>query len=156
VTACRYSDLVGPDKPIKEMKPIAGEDYTQLIIFKGQILKVTLSDGRVINFDPIHMKRHNVSPYPQATQDTQGPTADDRPDAVAIKANLKALSLAADAYYKANGTTRTSFDKLVGPDKAIPSMPSVAGENYKTLLFAKGRPLRVILKDGRSFVYWPQ
>jgi type IV pilus assembly protein PilA len=48
-----YSDLVGPEpgKYIRELKPVAGEDYTHLVMrVSDYVLSVTTSDGRVIKF----------------------------------------------------------------------------------------------------------
>ena len=48
------------------------------------------------------------------------------------------------------------LDQLVGPGKYIPSINSVAGEDYRTVLFKKGKPLRLFLKDGRIVIFPPQ
>jgi hypothetical protein len=37
----------------------------------------------------------------------------------------------------------------------IPQLVPVAGEDYRTVLFKKGHPLRIFLKDGRELTYPP-
>lgn len=73
----------------------------------------------------------------------------------AITDNLRVLDEAADRYYAEHDTTTTTLDQLVGPDKYIPAIRSVAGEDYRTVLFKKGRPLRLFLSDGRMIMYPP-
>lgn len=52
-TTCTYADLVGPgpDKYIRELKPVAGEDYKSLVFAMNKPLEVTLSDGRTVSYD---------------------------------------------------------------------------------------------------------
>jgi type IV pilus assembly protein PilA len=48
-----YSDLVGsgPNAYMRELKPVAGEDYTHLVIHSSDtVMSVTTADGRVIEF----------------------------------------------------------------------------------------------------------
>jgi hypothetical protein len=73
-----------------------------------------------------------------------------------IMENLRVLSEAADKYYADHNATTATFELLVGPDKYVSAVLSVAGEDYRTVLFKKGRPLRLYLKDGRVFIYPPQ
>jgi type IV pilus assembly protein PilA len=73
----------------------------------------------------------------------------------AITDNLRVLDEAADRYYAEHDTTTTTLDQLVGPDKYIPAIKPVAGEDYRTVLFKKGRPLRLFLRDGRMIMYPP-
>ncbi len=47
-----YEDLVGPDKYIKRLIPVAGENYRQLKFRQGQPLRVRLPSGRVIEYKP--------------------------------------------------------------------------------------------------------
>jgi type IV pilus assembly protein PilA len=46
-----YADLVGPDKYIREIRPVAGEDYTQLTYKPGIVLRVRLASGRVVEYN---------------------------------------------------------------------------------------------------------
>ncbi len=47
----RYSDIVGPGKPIITIKPVNGEDYTGLIVkFDAPSLSVKAADGREITY----------------------------------------------------------------------------------------------------------
>ncbi len=47
-TVCTYRDLVGPDKYIRELRPVMGEDYTGMVFRQGEPVRVRLPDGRVI------------------------------------------------------------------------------------------------------------
>jgi hypothetical protein len=77
------------------------------------------------------------------------------PQIAAIMDNLRVLDEAAEKFYAEHNATTTTFEQLVGPDKYIPSLNPVAGEEYRTVLFKKGRPLRLFLKDGRIVTYPP-
>ena len=44
------ADLVGPDKYVKELHPVAGEDYSTLVFKQGEPLSVQLADGRTISY----------------------------------------------------------------------------------------------------------
>lgn len=46
--ACVYADLVGPDKYIRVLSPVAGEDYSKMIFRKGAPLRVRLGDGKIV------------------------------------------------------------------------------------------------------------
>jgi type IV pilus assembly protein PilA len=46
------ADLVGPDKYIKALVPVAGEDYSAVVLKQGATMRVRLSDGRVISYRP--------------------------------------------------------------------------------------------------------
>ena len=52
VNTANYDDLVGPEKYIKRLVPVAGEDYRQLRFRLGQPLSVRLPNGRVIQYRP--------------------------------------------------------------------------------------------------------
>jgi type IV pilus assembly protein PilA len=73
----------------------------------------------------------------------------------AVLNNLRQLSAAADQYYLENGVSSVTFDQLVGPDRYIKRIPSVAGEDYRQLRFSLGEPLQVRLPDGRVVRYAP-
>lgn len=53
-TSATYDQLVGPteDHYIREIHPVAGEDYSGMEFKLGQPLSVTLPDGRVITYEP--------------------------------------------------------------------------------------------------------
>lgn len=51
----------------------------------------------------------------------------------AVKNNLRQISNGADQYFLQNGVTTVAYADLVGPDKTIKSLTSVAGENYIAL-----------------------
>lgn len=45
-----YDEIVGPNKYVRSLKPVSGEDYTQLIIHaNGGELSVTMQDGTVVS-----------------------------------------------------------------------------------------------------------
>lgn len=50
VISANYNDLVGPTRYIRQLVPVAGEDYRQLRFIQGRSLRVQLSDGRVIQY----------------------------------------------------------------------------------------------------------
>jgi hypothetical protein len=72
-----------------------------------------------------------------------------------ILANLKVLSEAADKYYADHGVTTTTLERLMEERYIRPPVSTAAGEDYRTVLFKKGRPLRLFLKDGRIITYPP-
>ena len=47
-----YEDLVGPDKYIKRLVPVMGENYRQLRFRQGKPLRLRLPSGRVIEYRP--------------------------------------------------------------------------------------------------------
>ena len=47
-----YEDLVGPDKDIKQLVPVMGENYRQLRFRQGVPLRLRLPDGRMIQYPP--------------------------------------------------------------------------------------------------------
>lgn len=48
-TEAQYADLVGPGKLITTLKPVAGEDYTEIIIHKDdRIIRVWTRDGKTV------------------------------------------------------------------------------------------------------------
>jgi hypothetical protein len=72
-----------------------------------------------------------------------------------IQENLRLLNAAANEYYEKNGTNTVTFDQLVGPGKAIPAIAPERDEDYRSILFMKGKPLRIHTKDGRTFSFPP-
>jgi type II secretory pathway pseudopilin PulG len=155
VISCSFVDLVGPDKAVKSVTRVLGEDYESVIYYKGRPLHVSMSDGRTVFYAPPGASRKsynltslgdfssNVSPLwsPPKSADPQG-------KATAIRANLHRLSIAADAYYKATGSSTASLADLVGPGKEIPEIHSVIGENYGMIPFVKGQPVRIATDVG--------
>jgi type IV pilus assembly protein PilA len=108
-----------------------------------------------------------IPAFQKVQQASQAKTALNRPPAAApqrqvisqnerILENLRLLDEAANKYYADHDATTTTLEQLVGLDKYLPAIRRVAGEDYRTLLFKKGRPLRLYLRDGRVIVYPPQ
>jgi type IV pilus assembly protein PilA len=52
VNRATYADLVGPDKYIKMLNPVAGETYHALIYIQGRALRVRLVSGQVVEYRP--------------------------------------------------------------------------------------------------------
>ena len=52
VDTATYDDLVGPDKYIRRLMPVAGENYRQLQFRQGQPLRVRLPGGRMVVYPP--------------------------------------------------------------------------------------------------------
>jgi len=50
-TTATYDDLVGPDRYISELTPVAGEDYRSLRFRPGATLKVRLASGREVTYE---------------------------------------------------------------------------------------------------------
>jgi hypothetical protein len=73
----------------------------------------------------------------------------------AIRSNLHLLSDAAEQYYLEKGVGSATYDDLVGPGKYVVDVTPVAGEDYRSLLFKQGQPLRVRIGDGRVIEYQP-
>jgi hypothetical protein len=150
VDTVSYADLVGPGKLVAEISPVAGEDYTQLVFTNGQRVEVSLPDGRTVKY-PLGKASvvEKVSKAPSSNTSTQAEDA----QTVAIEQNLQALSGAADKYYADHSADTTTYEELVGPGKYLSTVAPVAGEDYRPLLFKKGYPLRLYLKDGRVITF---
>ena len=69
--------------------------------------------------------------------------------------NLRQLSAAADQFYLENGKKTAAFDELVGPLKYVKKIEPLAGENYRAIEFAQGKPLTITTADGYSMSYNP-
>lgn len=65
-----------------------------------------------------------------------------------IKNNLRQLSAAAQQFYLENDATTATYDDLVGPDRYIKELTSVAGEDYRGIVFESGTPIQLTLPDG--------
>ena len=119
--------------------PVAGEDYRRLIFRQGAPLRLHLADGSVVAYP--QMARNTMRAHSNAVQSEKPAAADSAPTAdEAILENLRKLNDAANKYYSDHNTTTTTFEQLVGPEKYLPSIAPVAGENYRSLLFKQGRP----------------
>jgi type IV pilus assembly protein PilA len=172
-TTATYDQLVGPSRVVKQVTVVAGEDYRSLIFRQGLPLRVRLSDGRMISYPQAQPQQgpYHQTPYPQAAPRAEvtprphvAPVVHSQDVAPrppgssgeAMLENLRKLNDAAEQFYTDHDTTTTTFYQLVGPDKYLPSITPVAGEDYRPLLFKKGHPLRLYLKDGRVIVFPPQ
>ncbi len=70
----------------------------------------------------------------------------------AVLNNLRQLSAASDQYFLEHGVSTATYDDLVGPDKYIKRLIPVAGENYRSLTFQEGVPLRLPVPGLRKIV----
>lgn len=68
-----------------------------------------------------------------------------------IQNNLRQLATAAELHYQETGASNATFDDLVGPNRAIRELRPVAGENYRSIIFKAGAPVRLRLPDGRTY-----
>lgn len=66
-----------------------------------------------------------------------------------VQRNLRVLAVLARNYYRRTGSTTATYSDLIGPGKPWPDLPSVEGEDYRTVKFEKGKPVQVTLPDGR-------
>jgi hypothetical protein len=163
VSEVAYTDLVGPGKPVPVIVPVAGEDYSKLKYGRGLQLVIQTPDGRRFVF-PRRMPKTTPPPSSDSFLPDPGP-AFGAPSVVptpaapvsaadqAITNNLRMLYEAADHYYAEHSTTSATYEDLVGPGKLVPAVTPVQGEDYRSLLFKQGHPLRLYLKFGRTVVY---
>lgn len=70
----------------------------------------------------------------------------------AVLNNLRQLAAAADQHYLENGVLTARYEDLVGPTKYIRAINVVAGEDYRSLVFKQGTPLRVQVPSLRKVV----
>jgi hypothetical protein len=73
----------------------------------------------------------------------------------AILNNLRQLCAAADQFYLENGKTSVTYDELVGPTKYVKVIEPRDGENYRAIVFAQGKPLKVTTSGGYTMSYDP-
>jgi type IV pilus assembly protein PilA len=73
----------------------------------------------------------------------------------AVLNNLRQFAAAGDQFCLEKSVQAAGYHDLVGPQKYIRVMNSVAGERYDTLRYVQGQPLRVRLPDGRVVEYKP-
>lgn len=66
--------------------------------------------------------------------------------------NLRQLQAAAEQYYLENGKTTATYDDLVGANKYIRDLMPIAGENYRSVIFRQGTPLRIQVPGLRKTV----
>jgi type IV pilus assembly protein PilA len=52
VRTATYDQLVGPNRDVKQLEPVAGENYRTLRFVQGQPLSVRLANGRFIEYAP--------------------------------------------------------------------------------------------------------
>lgn len=157
-TTATYAEVMGADQH-PDIRPVVGEDYSTVVLRKGLPLQIRLPDGSSVRL-PVARPRPRASNSnngelgapsgPQSPSNPQQGGADD-----AIMANLRRLNDAANQYYEENDATSVTLENLVGPGRLIPQLVPVAGEDYRTVLFKKGHPLRIFLKDGRELTYPP-
>jgi type IV pilus assembly protein PilA len=50
VTTATFDDLVGPDKYVRRLNPVAGENYRELQFKQGEPLRIHLSSGEVVQY----------------------------------------------------------------------------------------------------------
>jgi type IV pilus assembly protein PilA len=74
----------------------------------------------------------------------------------AVTNNLRQLSAAADQFYLEKGVTTATYADLVGPGKYIRQINPVAGEDYRTLVFKQGAPVRVNVPALRRTISYPR
>jgi len=52
VTTVNYDQLVGPNGPIARLDPIAGEEYSTVVLKQGEKLSVLTKSGRQVDYPP--------------------------------------------------------------------------------------------------------
>ncbi len=68
----------------------------------------------------------------------------------AVRNNLRQLAAAADQYFLEKGVTTATYEDLVGQEKYIKALRSVAGEDYTRLTFKQGEPIEITLPSGKT------
>jgi len=58
----------------------------------------------------------------------------------AVLENLRRLDVAAQQYYLEQGSDTAPYEALVGPEKSIQELKSVAGEDYSTVILDSTAP----------------
>jgi len=99
----------------------------------GQQFRLKLKDSKV--------KAGGAEPPPETKQ--------------AILMNLRRLSAAADQFYLENGKTQAMLDDLVGETKYVRKLEAVAGEDYRQIVFAQGKPMTITTANGYTMSYDP-
>jgi type IV pilus assembly protein PilA len=74
----------------------------------------------------------------------------------AVTNNLRQLAAAADQFYLETGKNSATYADLVGSAKYIRQINPVAGEDYRTLIFKQGLPLRVNVPTLRKTISYPR
>ncbi|MET0263217.1 MAG: DUF4190 domain-containing protein [Rariglobus sp.] len=68
--------------------------------------------------------------------------------------NLRQLDSAAEQFMLENGTKQASYSDLVGPDRYIPSLNPIVGEDYSDLVIRQNdRSISVTTSQGRVITY---
>jgi hypothetical protein len=142
-----YDDMVGPDKLLKSVPSIAGEDYRGIKVELGKSLTVTTASGeKVGEYDDPGASPPAASVAAIAGQ--QSPLTESQRRA--IQNNLRQFASAADQVMLREGKTVVTFDDLVGPTKLLTSAGNVAGEDYRTLKIEMGKALTVTAASGEK------
>ncbi len=72
----------------------------------------------------------------------------------AVLCNIRQLAAAADQFFLENGTTVVRYEDLVGPDKYVKSLRTIAGEDYlANFPFRRGGILSAEFPNGRIINY---
>ncbi len=126
-----FTDLVGPGRALESLTPVAGEDYTSLVVDDTtESLEVVTRRGRYVEY---------------VTPDGQ------------IRRNLRLLIAAADQFMLETRSDHATYDVLVGPRNYVKQMPPVQGEDYTSLVIrADTRKLSVTTADGRELSVYRQ
>jgi type IV pilus assembly protein PilA len=154
VTSATYQDIMAMT-PHPEVYPVMGEDYSSLVFSKGVPLRIDVGNGQTVQYPMPLIFVPTPTPTPQANAPSSHRWQPTGGKYDGILQNLQALDDAANQYYADRGTTTTTFDQLVGPGKAVPAVNPVQGEDYHSILFKQGHPLRLYLTDGTAIAYPP-
>jgi type IV pilus assembly protein PilA len=149
-----YDQLVGPGKLVGGLYPVEGEAYSDIVFTKGVPLLLHLPGGGILKYPPGPLTPAQTSLAP-ANPGPKRPLDDrqKRYQQISVVNNLFTLDEAAKKYYIQNHVDTATYDDLVGPGKLVRAINVVAGEDYKSLVFARGQRLEVRLSDGRTVKY---
>jgi hypothetical protein len=121
----------------------------------------TFADYEITSYDPntetIALTRYGAVTRVRLNEPKvrdAGPTALSEQQKSAVMSNLRQIAAAFDQYVKETGRTQAALTDLVGPDKYIRQLNSVAGEDYNALNLRQGAAaLTVTTTSGATITY---
>jgi hypothetical protein len=135
VNTVGYTDLVGPDKLIKELKPVAGENYSTLTFGQNVTgVSVTTANGSTISLELAPSAASKASSSGVATQVTQPPT-------VPAGAPTGREATAPTSVTVTTRITPPDSSETAGQQAAAQSYTLKGGETWETISTATGVPV---------------
>ena len=114
---------------------------------------VTVALGAALIVPAIQRAQAGVAPQAQQPFARPPAAASAAAAGARVQANLRVLWTLANRHYRQNQATTATYDDLIGPGKTLPRLQVWAGEDYRSIVFEKGKPISVRTRDGRVFTY---